>query len=968
MSVVVALSLLHFIWQGALIGATAWLLMKLARTANARYYIGVAALVLMAAAPVVTGYAGRPDLESRRSVDNANAAPVEYVGRPGLEGRRPTDDSNAAPVEYVGRPALEGRLSFALTKIYSVRVSPFAANLLLASWLLGVALLSVRLSMGWLMARRLTRTFVREPRLEILSNAERLMAALNITGAVTVLESALVQVPTAMGWLKPVVLLPAQAMTGLSIAQIDALVAHELAHIKRHDYLVNLLQSAIETLLFYHPAVWLVSRRVRHERELCCDDVAIAVCGEDRVTYASALADLESMRQVPEPMLAANGGSLLTRVKRILAPDDVQTVRGRGHWMAGVAILLTALIGLASQRVQGRQVVSGIVDGVVQGVTGGIVGGVKGDVTAGVIGGVKGGVEGGAASGVAGGVSDGIVGGVAEGDSSAEQKIAVGQRIRLEVMVSGASTKLTARQADMLIASAYTDWNRAKGDAERAKAEADRLKLYASSSDGVVMSTATLPAVTADAFVVNYMNQLEELDKSKKRLTAENGYGTVHPRIVAIDADIASVNRQIRLRVQSMVDAARTKHEDASATEQRLRLAYEALTQGANTTAPSRSMDISKDYTVQEDGTILVPYAGKVNAAGLTVAALQMAVRAALRAKQVMATSVLVSIEGRAPSALPGEINPGVRPVNLGPSLFEMLATAPPIGPATQMRPYRSGQSEQPVVPPVPTNAPPKQVPGYVIGPNDVLHVTVYSGGVSQADFRQMEYTVQKDGTVALPLLYNQVKVGALSITDADAVIRKALLDGKIFDDCQVDITVMGYHSSSIKVQGAVRNPGNIAMTADRLNLSDALNKANGLLPSAGRQIRVKRASGQSAATVGHMFEGWEVYSRDDLDNGQLADVQLLDNDTIDVPVAPKFFVQGSVGMPGEHQWEPNLTLERALLKVGGVKPEGAANRIQITRYDPKARVNKPVPIDLKSMMTFIIEPNDVIMVPKKRM
>ena len=269
-------------------------------------------------------------------------------------------------------------------------------------------------------------------------------------------------------------------------------------------------------------------------------------------------------------------------------------------------------------------------------------------------------------------------------------------------------------------------------------------------------------------------------------------------------------------------------------------------------------------------------------------------------------------------------------------------------------------------------SAPPKQVPGYVIGPNDVLRVTVYSSGVSQQDFRLTEYTVQTDGSIQLPLLTKAVVVGGKSVAEADAAIRKALLEAKQFDDCNVDIVVMGYHSSSIKIQGAVRNPGSVDMTADRMNISDALNKANGLLPSAGTQIRVKRAGNKPPEPDVRIENGWEIYTREDLDNGKLSDVQLFDNDTIDVPVAPKYFVQGFVVTPGESQWEPNLTLERALLKAGGVKPEGAKNRISITRFNVRTKENEELDYKKgrkdKDGMGFLIEANDVIYVPKKRM
>ncbi len=265
-----------------------------------------------------------------------------------------------------------------------------------------------------------------------------------------------------------------------------------------------------------------------------------------------------------------------------------------------------------------------------------------------------------------------------------------------------------------------------------------------------------------------------------------------------------------------------------------------------------------------------------------------------------------------------------------------------------------------------PQAQPPKQVPGYIIGPNDVLRVNVFSGGNSQPDFRNQDYTVQTDGSIALPLI-KPIIVGGLSVTAADAAIRQALLDAKQFVECTVDVVMMGYHSSTIKVQGAVRNPGSISMTAERMNISDALNVAGGLQPSAGTQIKVKRFGDRAPEPDVQVIDGWEVYSREDLNSGKLIDVQLYDGDTIDVGVAPKFFVQGFVTVPGEIQWEPNLTLERALLKAGGVNKDGAANRVKIRRMDPKTKEYKEVKL-AKDKMSTIVEADDVIVVPKRSM
>lgn len=188
---------------------------------------------------------------------------------------------------------------------------------LVALWLAGVAILSTRLALGWLRIERVRRHSPRPADAAWQAALGRMSARLGVTRVVRLVDSALVEVPTVIGWLRPVILLPASAVTGLSATQVEALLAHELAHIRRHDYLVNLLQTAIETLLFYHPAMWWVSLRIRQEREHCCDDLAIAACG-DRAAYARALAVMEELRARPPALVAAaSGGSLLERIRRI---------------------------------------------------------------------------------------------------------------------------------------------------------------------------------------------------------------------------------------------------------------------------------------------------------------------------------------------------------------------------------------------------------------------------------------------------------------------------------------------------------------------------------------------------------------------------------------------------------------------------------------------------------------------------
>jgi len=347
-----AWALLQFVWQGAAVGAlTAVALTALRRSASdVRYVVASIGLALMLTLPVVSGVqrfqALRADEAARPAAAAATDAAVRgsagvrarVTGADGMD-RDPAAASSHAPA----RPAW-------LDTLASIRIEPLLPTLMLA-WLIGVAMLSLRLLTGWLWVQRLRTHGVAEASEACRTMTRRLARRLHISRAVTLLESSLVDVPTVIGFLKPVVLLPASALGGLAPHQLEAILAHELAHIRRHDYLVNLLQTLVETVLFYHPAVWWLSRRIRIERENCCDDLAVSLCG-DPVAYAHALADLEALRSGPAPdhhiAMAATGGSLLQRVRRLLGAPSSHTGRGPA-WLAGsVALLMIGGIALGA--------------------------------------------------------------------------------------------------------------------------------------------------------------------------------------------------------------------------------------------------------------------------------------------------------------------------------------------------------------------------------------------------------------------------------------------------------------------------------------------------------------------------------------------------------------------------------------------------------------------------------------------
>ena len=185
-------------------------------------------------------------------------------------------------------------------------------------WMAGVAIFHLRSLASWMAARRLRRTGVCLAPDHWRERLDRLRARVRLSRPVTLLESCLAEVPVVVGYVRPAILMPVGLLAGLPVGQIEAILLHELAHIRRYDYLVNLLQSAVEGFLFYHPAVWWISGLIRAERENCCDDLVVATHG-DAHEYATALATLEQNRwSGREAAPAATGGNLMQRIRRLL--------------------------------------------------------------------------------------------------------------------------------------------------------------------------------------------------------------------------------------------------------------------------------------------------------------------------------------------------------------------------------------------------------------------------------------------------------------------------------------------------------------------------------------------------------------------------------------------------------------------------------------------------------------------------
>jgi len=302
-------TLLHFLWQGTVIALAYAVVRRLvgrSLSAQGRYALACVALAAMAIAPFATFL--------------------------------------TIPRGSEGLPAIPWNISASAWQ----RLLPG----FVAVWLAGVVAFSIRLFGGWRFTAQLRSASLAAPA-EWQRTLEQIALKVKTSAPVRLLISPLVDVPTVIGWLRPVILVPIGALTGLPADQITALLAHELAHIRRHDYLANILQSVAEALLFYHPAVWWVSGQIRAERELCCDDLAVAVCG-DVLTYAMALAQLEAI-QPPrlQAVLAANGGSLVNRVRRLMDPAQLtESLPGAG---AAWAMMLLLVAGAGAVTVHATQ-------------------------------------------------------------------------------------------------------------------------------------------------------------------------------------------------------------------------------------------------------------------------------------------------------------------------------------------------------------------------------------------------------------------------------------------------------------------------------------------------------------------------------------------------------------------------------------------------------------------------------------
>lgn len=309
------LVLLHFIWQGALVGAVFGLLRNRLNAGRERYALGLVAFGALMLAPFITAvwlsYDAHAAAASATAVVTATAA----------------GPSTAASADLGSIAAWQDLLPW-----------------LVALWGVGVAVLTARALLHWRDLSRLIKRGSTMPAWQ--AQLENLCARFGVSRAVRLLYSADVQTPTLVGWIKPVILLPAAVALGFPAAQIELILAHELGHLRRWDHVVNLVQVVVETVLFYHPVVHWISRDLRNQREICCDELVLDLSRANPRDYVETLADLEQLRLYGHGELAvtATGGVLLERVQHIAKiPPTTLGLRVPGRLLpllvVGVAVL-----------------------------------------------------------------------------------------------------------------------------------------------------------------------------------------------------------------------------------------------------------------------------------------------------------------------------------------------------------------------------------------------------------------------------------------------------------------------------------------------------------------------------------------------------------------------------------------------------------------------------------------------------
>ncbi|WP_027470639.1 M56 family metallopeptidase [Saccharicrinis fermentans] len=325
-------TIIHALWQGIIILSALLILLSILnrRSAQVRYFISFTALVTLLGWSISTfanAYSYALEKQEIKSELLHNPAYFKNI-------TQSIDEKATIPIS-------SSNYTIKIVKIRAWFQRSFP--IFLTIWLIGIGLFTARLLGGLAYNRRLRSLQLLPFEEKWMEKLKILAKTLHITREVKAYKSPHTTSPLTLGILKPIILFPIKSFSGLSEKEIEAIIAHELAHIVRNDYLFNIIQTVIEILFFYHPAIWVISKHIRTEREHTCDDIAIDITG-DEVTYAKALAHAHIFSYQQDNLSMAfskKKGSLLERIKRIQKQRVMKTNFSEG--LIAVCIIISSI-------------------------------------------------------------------------------------------------------------------------------------------------------------------------------------------------------------------------------------------------------------------------------------------------------------------------------------------------------------------------------------------------------------------------------------------------------------------------------------------------------------------------------------------------------------------------------------------------------------------------------------------------
>lgn len=338
-----AWTLLHSVWQIGFMAFCLFLSLRFIAKSNAnlRYFVSVSALSLALLLPIATFISqfsfqtNNQQIISVKTSKQIQRKQLENSEEYSLTGKLVSDTTNTKTTSSASI------WQNSLSTTFSTH-----SSFLVAFWLIGILLFSLRFIGGFWQLHLYKTRQVSELNFDWQVRFAELCGKLNVNQCVEILQSNLVTSPMVIGWLKPVILVPASVFLQMDIRQLETIIAHELLHIKRFDFLINFAQSFVEILFFYHPCIWWISTKIRQERECACDDAVLQILENAQFTYANALANLESFRSMakhnePQILVAANGGKLMNRIERIVKKETKNKNRFQNSlWSASLASML----------------------------------------------------------------------------------------------------------------------------------------------------------------------------------------------------------------------------------------------------------------------------------------------------------------------------------------------------------------------------------------------------------------------------------------------------------------------------------------------------------------------------------------------------------------------------------------------------------------------------------------------------